>query len=204
VADPVGVTHQFAGIANNDPGNVAIGESQLLMTVFGVDGFPQYIDFLFENSGPEAYPIARVYWDDGDGPLLKSLVATSNGPGVDLSTTDPGPNNVPGWNAPGPESEVDASAGAVSPTQRIVVKPGKIVKFRYELEPGKTFTDVPSELNPLDSDPRGGVHVIGFAGGGSEAVLAVPLPGTAWGGLALFSGLGVVCLLRSRQAPRSA
>ena len=71
------------------------------------------------------------------------------------------------------------------------VGPGQWVEVVYALQPASTLMDI---INQLDNaEMRIGIHVQGFAGGGSESFVNVPQPAT----MALL-GLGGLILRKRR------
>ena len=141
----------------------------LLKSVAGPAGQAQ---FIFRNVGPSASSIADIYFED-DGTLL-GIASIANGPGVDFSQ-GASPGNLPGGNSISPPFQATAGFTADSnpPTQPNGVNPGETVTIFFVLQSGGTLADVISEL--YSQELRIGLHVQGFANGGSESfVNAVP------------------------------
>jgi hypothetical protein len=196
------VVYHFEAITNSSATNVAIGESQLSMTVSDatalVNDGKAYVDFLFENLGPAACSITQIYWDDGANAVLGAITALFQSAGVDFKTSGVAPPNLPAGNTV--DFTADAAVGPNAPVQPNGVNPGEWLKVRFALLPGKTFSSVTDELNPKDYDLRVGIHVQGFANGGSESFVAVPAPTTLAGGAGLLSVLAVGSELWRRRS----
>ena len=77
------------------------------------------------------------------------------------------------------------------------VNPGESLGILFDLQPGSAFGDVLAQL--VSGELRIGIHVQGFASGGSESMVNVPEPGTG-----VLLGLGLVFMLapRRRKATR--
>jgi hypothetical protein len=196
------VVYHFQGITNNSATDTAIGEAQLYMTVSDAtatvnDGKP-YVDFLFENLGPAACSITQIYWDDGSNSVLKSITQLFQSSGVSFKTSGVSPPDLPGGNPIG--FSADVAVGPNAPVQPNGINPGEWLRVRFELQSGKTFSSVTSELNPLNPDLRVGIHVQGFASGGSESFVAVPAPTSIAGGAGVLGLMAVGQLFRRRRS----
>jgi hypothetical protein len=155
----------FTGICNNNAGDVAIGEAQLYVEVVDIGG--GQVEFKFTNTGPEASSITDIYFDDGS---LLGIAQVINGSGVDF-TQGANPPNLPCDQNVVPPFETTAGflADSDPPVQPNGVNPGEWVSIIFNLQSGKTFADVVSELNT--EELRIGIHVQGFASGGSESFI---------------------------------
>ena len=80
------------------------------------------------------------------------------------------------------------------PAQPNGVNPGEFLTIIFNLINGQTFADVINELDTAD-ELRIGIHVQGFANGGSESFVNVPAPGA----LGVSALAGLVALRRRRR-----
>ena len=154
----------FYNISNNIVGDAAIGEAQLYVDV--TDPVGSQVLFTFGNTGPENSSIADVYFEDGS--LLGIASIDNTDPGVAFTQLAK-PGNLPSANSADPPFETTAgfSADSDSPVQPMGVNPGEFLGILFDLQSGKIFADVLSDLS--NRDLRIGIHVQGFASGGSES-----------------------------------
>ena len=193
-------TYGFGCISNNNAVNCAIGGAQLFVDVTAVD--TTQVQFRFRNAGPAASSITDVYFDDG---TLLGIASIVNYAGVDFSQ-DATPPDLPSGNSLSPAFETTAGflADSNPPIQSNGVNPSEQLDIIFNLLAGKTFADTIAALNgPLNvgDDLRIGIHVQGFATGGSETfvnTVTVPEPTS----VVLFGTalLGVCHILRKRSA----
>ena len=162
-------TYGFLGISANNVNDVATGQAQLSVEV--VDAGGGQVDFIFRNAGPLASSITDVYFEDG---TLLGIAAVINGSGVDFSQ-GASPGDLPDGNNVSPPFEATAgfTADSTSPAQPNGVNPNEVLTIRFDLINGKTFADTLAALDG-GTDLRIGIHVQGFAGGGSEAFVNGP------------------------------
>jgi hypothetical protein len=117
-----------------------------------------------------------------------------NGSGVDFSP-NASPANLPGGKGLSPQFVAGLSADSNPPVQPNGVNPGETLAIVFNLQLEKTYADV---IAALDAELlRVGIHVQGFASGGSESYLngdRIPVgePGLLWAGLAGLAGVSVI------------
>jgi hypothetical protein len=204
VAGPVlaDSVYGFFNITANSVADAAIGEAQLSVTVS--DPGAGQVLFRFDNSGPAASSITDVYFDDGT--LLGIASLSDSGAGVAFSTGS-SPPNLPGGNSMSEPFETTAgfSADSDPPVQPKGVNPGEWLEVLFDLLPGMSFGDVIDALEQGAGDGglRIGIHVQGFASGGSESFVntpMIPLPPALLLGLSGLSGLGLVRRVRRTRS----
>ena len=183
----------FTGLTNNKAADVAIGETQLSLEVsqFGAN----QVAFKFINEGPNAAVIARAYWEQ-DSSLLNSIGPITSSSNVHFQIGG-APPHLPGSNPKIDDFKVSAKA----PPPKWGVGPGEWVQVVFNLVHGKTYENI---VFAIDNDKlQIGVHVIAYAGGGSESFVVdgqvIPTPAAASMGAALI-GLGL--FRRNRQRRR--
>jgi len=181
------ITYTFGGITNNDPGDTAIGETQLSMELSDPGGGQAF--FTFYNDGPEQSTISEIYFDDG---TLLSLAGIVESSGVDFSVGG-SPPVLPGGNALDPDFETSFMVSADNPAPQKGVDPGESIGLLFNLQGGLTYADVVGAIG--DGDLRIGLHVINFESGGSEAftTTVVPAPGAL-----ILGSLGTLIVAASR------
>lgn len=164
-------------------GDCAIGESQLSVEVTDQGGD---VRFHFRNAGPEASSISEVYFDDGS---LLALSTVIDGPGVDFEP-DASPPDLPGGSEAIPPFQVTEGFLAESVPSPVMngIGPEEWVQIQFTLQETQTIDDVIAELT--NGNLRIGIHVIGFASGGSESFINVPVPEPATGFLLCLGLLG--------------
>jgi hypothetical protein len=142
------------------------------------------------NIGPAASSITGIYFDDG---TLLGIASIQSGSGVSFSQ-GASPGNLPGANNASPAFVTTAgfSADSNPPTQPNGVNPGESLGITFNLQGVQTFDDVLMDLG--DGSLRIGVHVQGFAGGGSESFVNAPAPVPEPGTFVLMA-TGLVSLL---------
>jgi hypothetical protein len=135
--------------------------------------------------------ITAVYFDDNG--TLAGIAAINPGPGV--AFVEPAaPAVLPAANNAVPPFVTSFSAGSSAPVQPNGVNPGEYLDIVVNLVNPDTYADVLAGLSAREL--RVGLHVQGFASGGSESFVSIPAPG----GLVL-AGIGVAMVgwLRKRQ-----
>ena len=204
VASAHAVQYGFYNITNNKPDDAAIGEAQLFVDVTDINGTmdldADQVLFTFLNIRTEASSITDVYFDDGTLLEIAYLIDSDSGgdSGVDFSQLAT-PGDLPGGNVidPGFETTEGFSADSDPKVQPNGVNPGESLGIVFNLKSNETLSDqtlsdVIAQLN--DGRLRIGIHVQGFASGGSESFVnnpnPVPLPASI-----LLLGAGLIGLL---------
>lgn len=203
------LTLGFGNISNNLAGDAAIGEAQLSVDVTDLGG--GQVLFTFNNAGPEDSSITDAYFDDGTLLGIAALIDADEGggdAGVDFSQLA-SPPNLPSANSITPAFETTAgfSADSDPPAQPNGVNPGESLGIVFDLLAGVDFADTLAALEQGGGigGLRIGIHVQGFASGGSESFVntppdgdlppeAVPEPGVL--SLVGFSLLGMLAVRR--------
>ncbi|TWU14530.1 PEP-CTERM motif protein [Symmachiella macrocystis] len=170
----------FGRLSANSVGDSLIGETQLTVELSDVGS--SQVAFIFRNAGPDASSIADVYFDD-DGNLasIASLIDADDGVGGDLGVDfSPGANppNIPARNNISPSFDVTVGllADSDAPAQPNGVNPGEQLTVIMNLMSGVTFADTVAaiDLAGAAGGLRIGIHVQGFASGGSETFVNIP------------------------------
>lgn len=194
--------YSFSCVSNNSATNCATGVSQLGMTLTQGVGF---VDFLFTNAGPLASSITDIYWDWADGEALfdnsTGTITSSSGVSYNWGAS---PQNLPAGQNLTPDFTAELGADSNAPrTQQSGVNPGEWVSFRFLTGVTSTAADLAS------GDLRIGLHVQGFANGGSESyvnrstTVVAPVPEPEAYAL-MLAGLGVVGAVARRKRKQQA
>ena len=195
-------TFGFSNITGNDINDAMAGEAQLSVTISDEGVGAGQVAFIFTNVGPDSMSITDVYFDDGS---LLGIASIINGSGVAFSQ-GASPGDLPGGNSVGFMATAGFTADSDPPAQPNGVNPGETLTIVFNLIAGQTYADVIAAMG-IGFGEGGlviGIHVQGFAGGGSEAFITdgppdemVPLPAGVALGLA---GLAPVMIRRRRQS----
>jgi hypothetical protein len=184
----------FTNITNNDAGDAAIGEAQLSVLVTEDAGD---VTFLFQNIGDFDSSITDVYFEDSDPRVLPNDFDLDNSDlGVQFSKLA-APPDLPGGNEVDFETTAGLSADSDPPAQPNGVNPDESLGIIFSA----SLAPIIAALE--GGDLRIGIHVQGFASGGSESFVnggpvppefVVPEPAT----LLLF-GVGLIGLAGFRR-----
>lgn len=197
-------TYGFYNITHNNTINEVDGETNLKVEVIELTN-PNQVRFQFTNNSISS--LTDVYFDDGSLLGISSIIDSGAGVSFSQGAT---PKDLPGGNDKkyvNPTFNVTAgfSADADAPVAPNGVTNGEWLAIDFNLINGKTYSNVLSALalpnNGGTGDLRIGVHVQGFANGGSESFInnVSPVPeADAW--LMMVAGLGLVGFMARRRS----
>ncbi|OHB67569.1 MAG: hypothetical protein A2Y76_15905 [Planctomycetes bacterium RBG_13_60_9] len=182
-------TYRFYHITYNDTNpeggfDYLIGDAQLSVDVSADSLASPRVCFTFNNVGLAESSITDVYFYDGA--LIDFDAATLSWRGEVSFSQGAMPQDLPGL-PKNPTRVYSADSNPGKPgTMANGVNPGEALDILFDLQGPNTLADV---LNDLGTEELlVGIHVQGFASGGSEAFVVVPVPaGVVLGML----GLGV-------------
>lgn len=159
-------TFSFGCVTFNSTANCATGSAQLGMSFTQGVG---YVDFMFTNTGTLASSITDIYfdWRDPADTFAQGQITNSTGVSFAWGATPP---NLPGAQNLDPDFTANLAADSNTPVQQSGVNPGEWVSFRFLTGTTSTASDLYS------GDLRVGLHVQGFANGGSESFVTVASP----------------------------
>jgi hypothetical protein len=187
------VTFGFSNCVSNNSVTDCATAGQYSFDVLSVDS--NTVSFKFSNAGPSASSITDIYFDD-NGLFVPPLSVAASSAGVSFSVNAT-PGNLPAGNNASPPfvTTVGLSADSDAPAQPNGVNPGEWVQLNLDLASGKNFNSVLTDLG--NANLRVGIHVQGFAAGGSESFIsAVPEPQAY---LMAFAALGVLTVFGRRR-----
>ena len=160
----------FACVTFNNATDAATGHAQLTATVGKTgDSASDVVYLTFANTGTAPCSIARVYLD---GAGVSALDVVSQSAGVSFSAKANGPRDLPGGNAIG--FAADVMIGAKPPVQPNGVNPGESLVLAIRPAAGLSPAAILAAI--ANGYIKIGIHVQGFAGGGSESFAGVPAP----------------------------
>jgi hypothetical protein len=176
----------FTGLTDNNAEDVETGQAQLSVDVgndIGGGLRANQVRFRFHNDGDKPCSITDIYFDDGQ---LLGIAFLENTEGLVEFSQGAAPPNLPGGELAAPPFETTAgfSADSDPPILPLGINPGENLGIIFDIQPGYDRFDVVDEL--ADESLRIGIHVQGFASGGSESFLNVPTPEPATLGLMLL------------------
>ena len=184
----------FENISSNNAGNAAIGEKQLSFSVTAVS--PSQVEFLFRNIGAEASSITDIYFDD-DVPLMSWSSFSQMSAGVSFSA-GARPSDLPGGE--NYDFSSDYSYDSESPISHNGINPGEVLGIVFDFTDDSGLDRIIAALD--DGSLSVGIHVQGFASGGSESFVSVtatnPVPEPS--SLVLFGigFMGIAGVLRKK------
>lgn len=188
----------FSCITGNSASDCAIAEAQIGVEVTDLGG--GMVLFEVTNDGPLATSVTDVYFDDGTLLGIAGLIdedddylGSFGDVGVDFSQGG-SPPNLPGGNVVGFQTTAGFLADSDPAVQPNGVNPNESLGIVFNLQVPGTYADILAELT--NGDLRIGLHVQGFASGGSESLVNLPIPEP---GTALLTGLGLAALATGRR-----
>lgn len=195
-------SYGFGCITNTSAANCSAGASQLYVDITSA-GANQAL-FSFFNIGSYDSSITDIYFDDG---TLLGIASVVNGAGTAFAAPAV-PKNLPGASNISPAFETTAgfSADSDAPVQINGVNPGETVSILFDLKAGQSFADVLNAMTLAGADGglRIGLHVQGFANGGSESFVntpyqvTLPVPeASQW--LMMLAGIGLIAARTLRR-----
>lgn len=193
--------YSFKNITNNNATDAATGEAQLSLEVTDASTKSgDFAAFTFRNTAVNSSSITDVYFEDTTPYQLLAISKITYSSGVSFTQLAK-PEELPGAKNLSPAFKTTHGFSADSDPPVVpngVNASSEWLTITFSLTTGTKFTDVISALE--NGDIRVGVHVQGFARGGSESfvapgevvVTAVPVPPTALLGVtgAVLMGLG--------------
>lgn len=181
-----GSVYAFESVNANGRRSTAEGVAQLSMEVAEISG--RVAGFRFANTGPGAFSISQIHWDNRSG-LLAGVESILGSQGVQF-TEGLSSRGLPGGVAAGFVTSFGVEAR--SPAAHHGASAGEWVEVRIRLDEGVSFFSV---LEALDSSAlRVGVRAVGFAGGRGESFVSSPSLTFAVAPLPSAAAMGAACL----------
>jgi hypothetical protein len=159
------ITYSFGCIAFDSSADCATGSAQLQLTV--ADGGSGTVDFLFTNTGPQASSITDLYFDWKASGLALTEGALTQSAGVSFGWGAT-PVDLPGGNSIAFSSDLGLDSNV--PTQPSGINPGEWLNIAF----AGSFDQLVQGIH--SSELQVGLHVQGFANGGSASFVSVPEP----------------------------
>lgn len=159
------ITYSFGCITFDSSANCGTGSTQLELTV--ADGGSGTVNFLFTNTGPKASSITDIYFDWKDSGLALGEGALTQSAGVSFGWGAT-PANLPGGNSIAFSSDLGLDSNV--PTQPSGINPGEWLNIAF----AGSFDQLAQGIH--SSELQVGLHVQGFANGGSAGFVSVPEP----------------------------
>lgn len=163
--------YSFDNVSNNNPTNAAIGEAQLGFTVNFDENLSSQVEFLFTNVGDQDSSITDIYFDD-DVPLMTWSKFSAENIIADVSFTEgASPGNLSGGNGSlNFTSNYSYDSAAKNPgVQANGINPGEFLGIVFDFTDGNGMDELIAGLT--DGSFSVGIHVQGFANGGSETFI---------------------------------
>lgn len=156
-------------VTNFSASDCGFAEDQLALEL--TDAGPGQVRITLANEGPEEFAYTRLLVDDNG--FLSGVVAIyDDPPGVDFVNSIP--VGLPAGNSLVPPFTSDFEIVALNPGPHHGVGPGESLEVILGLAPGVSFEDLVAAL--FAGDVRIGLKAQGFASGGNESLIAVPVP----------------------------
>lgn len=159
------LTYSFNCITFNSGADCGTGAAQLALTVSDAGGGK--VNFLFTNSGPQASSITDIYFDWKSAALSLGEGALTQSAGVSFGWGAT-PTNLPGGSSISFSSDLGLDSNV--PTQPSGINSGEWLNIAF----AGSFDRLVAGLH--SSDLQVGLHVQGFASGGSESFVSAAEP----------------------------
>jgi len=184
------ITYSFGCITFDSSANCGTGSTQLELTL--ADGGSGTVNFLFTNTGPKASSITDIYFDWKASQLALTEGALTQSAGVSFGWGAT-PVNLPGGNSIAFSSDLGLDSNV--PTQPSGINPGEWLNIAF----AGSFEQLAQGIH--SSELQVGLHVQGFANGGSASFVSVPEPAVY---AMLLLGFALMRLFLRRRKPARA